>query len=401
MSREVLRGRLRVDAMTFLSLDDLIRRGAVELGRGNIISRRDLRSEPGDFPVYSSAKENGGLFGRYGRYMFDEELITWSIDGGGRLFHRPKHKFSVTNVGGFLRIKDRRLLNYRYLFYVLSALHRKINFDWIRKAHPSVIRTLYKQISVPSLSEQQRTVEVLDKAFENIAIAIANTEKNIRNASELVASAIQDILQPADGWMACTLGDLIDIKHGFAFRSQYFRNVGPYVLLTPGNFFENGGFRQRGEKQKYYVGDVPAGYVLRKNDLLIAMTEQAPGLLGSPAIVPDSDLFLHNQRLGLVTVKQPKRHSKRFLFHIFNLPHVRAQISATSNGVKVRHTSPTKIAAVRVLVPPSKVDEERLVQRIEQLKAGVNGLSESLSSKLIALSQLHESLLAGAVSSNV
>jgi hypothetical protein len=36
------------------------------------------------------------------------------------------------------------------------------------------------------------------------------------------------------------LGDLIEIKHGFAFKSEFFSAEGPYYLLTPGNFREGG-----------------------------------------------------------------------------------------------------------------------------------------------------------------
>jgi len=36
--------------------------------------------------------------------MFDEALVTWSVDGGGKFFYRPKSKYSITNVSGFLRV---------------------------------------------------------------------------------------------------------------------------------------------------------------------------------------------------------------------------------------------------------------------------------------------------------
>ena len=75
---------------------------------------------------------------------------------------------------------------------------------------------------------------------------------------------------------------------------------GDYALLTPGNYFESGGYRDRGEKQKYFTGSIPSDYILSEGDLLVAMTEQAAGLLGSPLLVPEPDRFLHNQRLGLV-----------------------------------------------------------------------------------------------------
>src|SRR5262245_20214666 len=102
------------------SLSELVDSGVVQLTRGKVISKKDIAACPGSYPVYSSAKEDDGKFGEYGRYMFDEELITWSVDGGGRLFHRPKHKFSVTNVGGVLRILDGAVLDYRYMYYALT-----------------------------------------------------------------------------------------------------------------------------------------------------------------------------------------------------------------------------------------------------------------------------------------
>ena len=69
------------------TLDELILANKVKLGRGNIISKKDIANFPGEYPIYSSAREKNGTFGYYGKYMFDEELITWSIDGGGRLFY--------------------------------------------------------------------------------------------------------------------------------------------------------------------------------------------------------------------------------------------------------------------------------------------------------------------------
>ena len=101
------------------TLEKLESNGIVQLGRGKIISKVDLEKNKGSYPVYSSSKMGDGKFGEYGEFMFDEELITWSVDGGGKLFYREKHKFSITNVTGFLRIKKLEIINYRYLYYCL------------------------------------------------------------------------------------------------------------------------------------------------------------------------------------------------------------------------------------------------------------------------------------------
>ena len=49
---------------------------------------------------------------------------------------------------------------------------------------------------------------------------------------------------------------------------------------------------------KRYQGPIPDGYVLNKGSVLVAMTEQAEGLLGASAIIPTDGLYLHNQRLS-------------------------------------------------------------------------------------------------------
>ncbi|VAX07680.1 Type I restriction-modification system, specificity subunit S, partial [hydrothermal vent metagenome] len=59
------------------------------------------------------------------------------------------------------------------------------------------------------------------------------------------------------------------------------------------------------------------------------MTEQAPGLLGSTIFIPEKSRYLHNQRLGLLQIKNPKV-KKEFLYHVFNSRIIRKPISETS-----------------------------------------------------------------------
>lgn len=153
-------------------------------------------------------------------------------------------------------------------------------------------------------------------------------------------------------WDRTTLEGLIEIKHGFAFKSEFFKNAGHYVVLTPGNFHEEGGFRDQGNKTKYYSDEIPKDFILSKNDLLLAMTEQAEGLLGSAAFVPQDNKYLHNQRLGLVKIKDKSKLESAFLYYVYNSKVVRKQISETASGTKVKHTSPERLTGVVTLLPP-------------------------------------------------
>ena len=171
-----------------MRLDGWMEAGAVSLGRGKVISKGYLSDHRGDFPVYSSSAKGNGEFGRCGTFMFDEELITWSVDGGGRLFHRPRHKFSVTNVCGFMRA-DTSLFDYRFLHACLDWQQRRVGFDWVTKAHPSVIKTLY-YIPRPPLDEQRRIAEATTHFRQAHRAAVAEVEALRKTKTGL----LQDLL---------------------------------------------------------------------------------------------------------------------------------------------------------------------------------------------------------------
>jgi type I restriction enzyme S subunit len=161
---------------------------------------------------------------------------------------------------------------------------------------------------------------------------------------------------------ACELRDVITIKHGFAFSSDYFVDDGDHVLLTPGNFREEGGFRWLGDKQKFYNGPLPDNFVLSAGDMLVAMTEQAPGLLGSTFFVPADRIYLHNQRLGLIQVTDHNRVDAGYLHYFFASTPVRRAIFADATGTKVKHTSPDKILSLEAVLPP--LPEQRKIAEI-------------------------------------
>jgi type I restriction enzyme, S subunit len=249
------------------------------------------------------------------------------------------------------------------------------------------------------ITEQKRIVAILDEAFAAIDKAKENVERNISNAESLRNAVLEEVIGKNYGsWTSAKLNQLCDIKHGFPFDGEYFTRTGELVLLTPGNFFEAGGYRDRGEKQRYYVGEVPPGFKLKKGDLLVAMTEQAAGLLGSPIIVPESDRFLHNQRLGLVTPKPDIPWLTEFFFHVFNTKAVRQAIHDSASGVKVRHTSPTKIGDVVVSFPESLPEQRRIVAKLDAIKAETDKLETIYRKKLADLEELKKSILEKAFS---
>ena len=168
------------------------------------------------------------------------------------------------------------------------------------------------------------------------------------------------------GWREVALGDLIDIKHGYAFKGAFIHDepVGD-VLLTPGNFAIGGGF-QAG-KTKHYNGPVLDEFVLSENDLLVTMTDlsKQADSLGYPALVPASPnelRFLHNQRLGKVILGDTEFTDMRFLYYVLCSKEYRDEILASATGTTVKHTSPERIRRYRFPLPP--LSEQRAIAHV-------------------------------------
>jgi type I restriction enzyme S subunit len=168
-------------------------------------------------------------------------------------------------------------------------------------------------------------------------------------------------------WDSVQLGELVGIKHGWPFKSELFSEelTGRPIVVAVGNFQYTGGFRFDSTNVKEYLGEYPVDYDLLPGDVLLVMTCQTSGgeILGIPARVPnDGRRYLHNQRLGKVVVKQPKRVSLDYLYWLFLWKDFNTELVASSSGTKIVHTAPTRIEAFRFDLPP--LPEQRAIARV-------------------------------------
>lgn len=325
-------------------------------------------------------------------------VIVASRVGLGKVCRTRNETAINQDLRGFIpRSLDQ--LDQQYLFLWFKSVAEQIVAAGTGATVQGVTLPLLRslQIPLPPIKEQRRIVAALDEAFAAIATATANAEKNLINARGLFSDHREKILRSsAHNWAERPLSELCTIKHGFAFKSEYFCEAGRQVLLTPGNFFESGGYRDRGAKQKYYDGPIPNGFVLKGGDLLVAMTEQAAGLLGSPILIPESGVYLHNQRLGLVQPKAGIGWANEFFFHVFNTIALRNRLHRTGTGQKVRHTSPAKIGDVVVRFPVSQAEQLAVATHLNEVWIETEKLYGVKNAQIIKLEELKQSLLRSA-----
>ncbi len=157
-------------------------------------------------------------------------------------------------------------------------------------------------------------------------------------------------------WKEYSLDELINIKHGYAFKGEFFsEEPTDDILLTPGNFAIGGGFKA--QKLKYYNGDFPVDYILDENDVIVTMTDlsKEADTLGFSAKVPAwyGKRFLHNQRIGLVKLKTDD-FDKDYLYWLMRTFSYQRFVANGATGATVKHTSPTKICQYKFTAPEDK-----------------------------------------------
>ena len=146
---------------------------ACEICRGRVMSKKYLRDNAGEYPVFSSQTANGGVFGCISTYDFDGEYVTWTTDGAnaGSVFYHDG-KFSITNVCGLLKSKRSDVL-IKFVFYWLQVVAK--NYVSSGMGNPKLMSNVMGRIKIPlpPLAEQERIVKILDK-FDKLCNDLAS-----------------------------------------------------------------------------------------------------------------------------------------------------------------------------------------------------------------------------------
>ncbi len=192
------------------------------------------------------------------------------------------------------------------------------------------------------------------------------------------------------GWELKAINQLGYIKHGYAFKGENFvENETQLVLISPGNFKINGGFNF--EKNKFYKGSFPKDYTLIEDDLIFNMTDLSKkgDTLGNSALIPNIVFkkLLHNQRVG--KFESTNKENNYFLYFTTNELNYKQYILGSATGTTVRHTSPTRIAEFRILLP----NREAIANFNKVIDPMIKLINQNISMDY-KLKQLNELLLA-------
>ena len=163
------------------------------------------------------------------------------------------------------------------------------------------------------------------------------------------------------------LGELIEVTRGASLSGEFYATEGKYVRLTCGNFdYRNNCFKENKSKDNiYYVGNFREEFLMEEGDIITPLTEQAIGLLGSTAFIPEGGKYIQSQDVAKIVCNEDLL-DKKFAFYLISSSLVKQQLSAAAQQTKIRHTSPDKIKDCVVWIP-ELAEQKRIGQLLYSL----------------------------------
>jgi len=345
-------------------------------------------------PLASSDRNPNGLYPAYGangekdrtnKFYRDQPSIIVGRKGSAGEITLTEEKYWPLDVTYFAEF-DRQRYDLQFLYYLLTTLDLP---SLAKGVKPGINRNeVYAvPVTVPPLSEQRRIVAILDEAFEGIATAKANAEKNLRNARELFASVLAKIFS-AD-WPEVRIEDACQsIMDCVNKTAPTVPEATPYKMIRTTNV-RNGVVRLA--SVNYVSEDVYKGWtrrqVPRRGDVIL--TREAP--MGEVGMLETDELVFLGQRL--VSYRpEPTKLEGRFLLYALQAEPLQRQIHALASGSTVQHMRVPDSKNLQLPLPTIQQQREA-VAMLDAMRADTIDLGGVYARKLAALHELKQSLL--------
>jgi type I restriction enzyme S subunit len=239
-------------------------------------------------------------------------------------------------------------------------------------------------VPVPPLAEQQRIVGLLDEAFEGLATAKANAEKNLQNARALFESHLQSVFtQRGPGWVEKRFDEVCAITS---------------TLVDPR------------KKEFLDLTHVGAGNIESKTGVFVDLkTAREEGLISGKFLFDDSVVLYSKIRPYLMKVARPDFEglcsadmyplspiqnvvTRDYLFHLLLSKHFTDYAIQGSARAGMPKVNRDHLFEFRVWLPDVK-KQKQLAANLDDLHAETQRLARLYERKVAALEALKKSLL--------
>ncbi len=347
-------------------------------------NQKQVQKENGEYPIYGSA---GNVMGWADEYIC--EIGTTIVGRKGTINSPIYAETKFWNVDTAFGLSPKALLNSKFLYYFC------LSYDFSKHNRGTTIPSLVKSdllqitLPLPPLPEQQRVVTILDEAFDGIATAKANAEKNLQNARALFESHLQSVF--ANAWKTgdlVTLADLAtDITDGDHMPPPKALNGIPFITI--GNIAKDTrtvNFTDTFMVSREYFDRLKPNKKPKKGDVLYTVT----GSFGVPVLVSENREFCFQRHVGLVRPKPDV--SSEWLYYLLMSPQILKQANDGATGTAQKTISLRLLRGFQVPRVPLAL-QRTTATRFDAFIKETQHLQSLYQRKLTALDNLKKSLL--------
>ena len=315
------------------------------------------RKLDGLYPVYGANGEKD----RTDKFYHDKPSIIVGRKGSAGEVNLTEPKFWPLDVTYFVTFDEQRH-DLRFLYYLLTTLDLPCLAKGVK---PGINRNeVYSQVAkIPLLPEQRRIVGILDEAFEGIANAKANAEKNLQNARAVFESHLND-----PETEKTSLGNLVKIRTG-KLNANAAVEGGQYPFFTC-------------SREIYAINN----YAFDCEAILLA----GNNAVGDFNVKHYKGKFNAYQRTYVITVNEKNRVLYRFLY--FQVLKSLKKFKAQSVGAGTKFLKIDMIKELEIALP-SLAEQQRIVSTMDSVRKETQHLESIYQQKLGALEELKKSLL--------
>jgi Type I restriction modification DNA specificity domain len=242
-------------------------------------------------------------------------------------------------------------------------------------------------IESASLTTSTRNAALLDEAFEGIATAKANAQKNLLNAREVFEEYAREVFtRRGDGWADRKLDQVCKVERGSSPRpiKRFFTTAPDGVNWIKISDTEEGGKYVFTTAQKITPEGAKQSRYVKEDDFILTNSMS----YGRPYIMKTSG-YIHD---GWFVLRLREEVDADYLYYLLSSQFVQAQFAALASGSVVKNISGDLVKQV-VLTIPSLIEQKAIVEKFVALSQKTDSLAEFCRRKLAALEELKKSLL--------
>lgn len=331
--------------------------------------------------------------GKWRHFQVDEGDILFTISGsiGRTALVRKEHLPLLMNTSVVRFRSKTELLRDDFFYYYLqswgflSKLHLLSSGTAQKNVGPTHLKTM--DVPVPPLADQLRIVGILDEAFEGIATAKTNAEKNLQNTRALFESHLQSVFGSHRGkWTHQGLEQVSKVfgrgKSRHRPRNERKLFGGDFPFIQTGDVRNADGVIES-YSQTYSDFGLAQSKLWPKGTVCITIAANIAesAILGFDACFPDSII-------GVVV--DDELTSNKFLLYL--LRSYKSLLQAKGKGSAQDNINLGTFEGLTFPFPPLKI-QHAIAEQLECLRKETQQLASNCQRKLAFLDELKESLL--------